>query len=163
MKKLILILLIFTSSITFSEILGAKRALQDNNLTLEKMLKYSLEDEYIAKNEYDKIIKTFGQIKPFTNIIQSEKTHIYEIITLMKEYNLNSNIVNENEIAKQIKVPLTLIECYEASITAEIDNIAMYEKFLKEKNLPKNLEDLFIKLSTASKNHLNAFKRQLGK
>jgi hypothetical protein len=35
------------------------------NLTLEKMLRYAVEDEYLARVEYTAIMDTYGTIRPF--------------------------------------------------------------------------------------------------
>ena len=40
------------------------------------MLTYAIQDEYLALAEYELIIEKYGSMRPFSNIINSEKTHI---------------------------------------------------------------------------------------
>ena len=54
---------------------GAIGALQDKEFTLNEMLEYAIEDEYLAQTEYDLIMKEFNVTRPFSNIIKS-KEHI---------------------------------------------------------------------------------------
>jgi len=56
--------------------LGAKAAAADENYTLEEMLTYAIQDEYLAKAEYAAIIDTFDVTRPYTNIIRAENNHI---------------------------------------------------------------------------------------
>jgi len=66
-----------------------------------------------------------------------------------------------------IHAPATLKEAAKAGVQAEIDNIAMYERFLEQPGLrdPRYaaVVDLFSRLKDASKNHLAAFQKQLEK
>ena len=55
---------------------GAKAALADKDLTLTDMLTYALQDERIARAEYEVILGAFGNARPFSNIIKAEETHI---------------------------------------------------------------------------------------
>ena len=57
-------------------------------------------------------------------------------------------------------MPSTLAESFETGVAAEINNIAMYEKFLLQE-LPQEVRDVFERLMNASKNHLKAFERGL--
>ncbi|MBU2238306.1 MAG: hypothetical protein KJ868_09875, partial [Gammaproteobacteria bacterium] len=58
----------------------------DKVLTLESMLSYALEDEYLARGEYQEVIRTFGGQKPFTNIIKAEERHISWLEPLFERY-----------------------------------------------------------------------------
>jgi hypothetical protein len=74
---------------------------------------------------------------------------------LFKTYNFT---VPVNDAASKVTVPGTLAESYKAGIKAEENNIAMYDKFLKE-NLPADVKVVFENLKAASEKHLAAFKR----
>lgn len=134
---------------------GAKGAKSDTSLTLEKMLTYSMEDEYLAKREYEVIIDKFGEQRPFTNIIKAEESHINQLTALFSKYSIP---VPEDKSKKYAVVPENLNESFKAGINAEIENIGMYERFLKE-DIPEDVKNIFIALRNASKNHLGAFQR----
>jgi len=141
------------------ESFGAQGAKSEQNLTLEKMLIYAIEDEYLAHAEYDYILTTYGDQKPFNNIIGAEEKHINSLTLLFNKY----NITLPQDIAKEyIPHPKSMEEGLKAGVQAEIDNIAMYESFLKQQ-LPDDVKLVFIQLRDGSKGHLNAFERSLEK
>lgn len=137
---------------------GSAGALKDNILSNTKMLTYAIQDEYLAKGEYDKIISSLKAARPFTNIIKSEATHISWLNDLFKTYKIQ---VPKNTADKYITIPKTLTDAYKAGVTAEKNNITMYEKFLKQKNLPVDIKTVFTNLKNASVNHLKSFTNAL--
>lgn len=136
---------------------GAEAAKNDSALTLEDMLTYSIQDEYLARKEYELIMKTYGEQRPFSNIILSEEKHISMLTTLFNNYGLTIPV---DQAANYVTVPSSLNAAYEAGVNAEIENIAMYDRFLQE-NLPQDVRNVFIALRDASKNHLSAFQNHL--
>lgn len=143
---------------------GAKAAALDPDRSIGEMLNYAIEDEYLARAEYDSIIKKFGNIRPFSNIIKAEENHI---AWLRDAFATAKLAPPRDEAASLVKTPDTMKEALQAGVQAEIDNIAMYDSFLasplmaKSENAP--LKALFIRLRDASKNHLAAFKDGLAK
>lgn len=129
--------------------------LADEALTLEKMLIFAIQDEYLARGEYRKVIEKFGNRQPFSNIIKAEERHISWLKPLFTKYGVALPPDRGLELAK---VPTTFTEALQIGITAEVENIAMYERFLK-KDLPDDIRDVFSSLLAGSKNHLDAFKR----
>ena len=121
------------------------------------MLIAAIEDEYKAQAEYDALIKTFGAVKPISNIINAEANHIDALEILFATYGIP---VPENNGAEYVVIPETLAEAFQVGVDAEIKNIAIYEDFLKQ-DLPQDVEDTFTNLMNASVNHLAAFERQL--
>ncbi len=136
---------------------GAAGALSDDDLTLVDMLTYSLQDEYLAHAEYSYIIGAYGSIRPFTNIIRAEETHIEALLPLFEAYGITAP---EDDAASRIAKVASLTEAYEAGVEAEIDNIAMYEAFLSE-DLPADVREVFESLMRASESHLKAFENKL--
>lgn len=68
-----------------------------------------------------------------------------------------------DDSAGHLVIPSSLADAAKTGVQAEIDNIAMYNKFLSG-NLPKPVADVFTFLKSASfANHLEAFKRQVAK
>ena len=136
---------------------GASGALADETLTLAEMLTYAIQDEYLAHAEYVYIIDTFGNINPFGNIINAEEQHISQLLPLFSAYGIEAPVDTGNDHA--VAVP-SLTAAYQAGETAELDNIAMYDAFLKQ-GLPNDVRIVFESLRNASENHLAAFRKHL--
>lgn len=66
-----------------SQSFGAKAASEDEKLTVEDMLTYAMQDEYLARREYELIIEKYGQQNPFSNIIKSEEGHISSLTAIL--------------------------------------------------------------------------------
>jgi len=139
-----------------SESYGSVSALADDAYTLEEMLTYALQDEYMARAEYQTIIDTYGDVRPFTNIIVAEETHISMLLPLFATYSVT---VPENTAEENAIVPDSLTSSYATGIQAEEMNIAMYEAFLAQTDLPDDVRSVFTYLKNASVNHLNAFSK----
>jgi hypothetical protein len=129
---------------------GARGAEGRSELSLEQMLVYSIEDEYLARAEY-------GRMRPFSNVVEAEGRHIGWLQELFQEYQL---AVPEEGAAVHVVLPDSLEAAIEAGVQAELDNIGMYESFLT-RDLPADVREVFERLEGASKNHLQAFRRQL--
>lgn len=56
--------------------------------TLEQMLTYAMQDEYMAQAEYAAIIAEYGDNTPFANIINAELAHIDLLAPLFATYGL---------------------------------------------------------------------------
>lgn len=145
---------------TSSSFWGAKAAAADANPTIEIMLRYAIEDEYLARAEYEAILKKFGSQRPFSNIVKSEETHIGWIKDAYAKLKLQ---VPADNASLHVVIPASLDEAFRTGVQAEIDNIAMYDHFLETElvlqSANKEYRDLFIRLRDASKNHLEAFKK----
>lgn len=138
---------------------GAKGALADKNLTINDMLMYAVQDEYLAHGEYLAIVDKFGNQKPYTNIISAEETHLAYLKEVYLAYGLD---FPADESTSHIIVPANLLEAAETGVQAEIDNIAMYEIFLTY-DLPENVYKVFSALKSGSDSHLLAFQKQVDK
>jgi hypothetical protein len=138
---------------------GAKGAEGKSGLTIEQMLTYAIQDEYLARAEYELIIGEYGSIRPFTNIMAVEVRHIEWVTELLDEYGYS---VPEDTADRYVVLPEDLESSFETGVQAEIDNIAMYESFLRE-DLPGDVRDLFEQLQRASENHLRAFRNNLNR
>lgn len=147
--------LIAVSSISFASdaAQGSEAALNDSSYSFEEMLTYAIQDEYYAQAEYNAMIESYGEIRPFSNIVGAEQTHINLLLSLFDAYDLE---VPTNNAAEIVSVPETLVESYQAGVTAEENNIEMYEAFLEE-DLPADVQFAFERLIAASQMHLYAF------
>lgn len=136
---------------------GAKGALADDELSILDMLTYAVQDEYLAHGEYAAIIAKFGDINPYSNIMNAEETHLAFLQEVYGTYDLD---FPEDASADHIVVPETLLEAAETGVHAEIDNIAMYDLFLSF-DLPDNVSEVFTALRDGSESHLLAFQKQV--
>ena len=136
---------------------GSAGALKDTELTLADMLTYAMQDETIARAEYAAILATYGSVRPFTNIIRAEESHILALQPLFEAYGI---AVPADDSASLVTTVPSLTEAYQTGVSAEVNNIAMYETFL-DQNLPDNVRAVFESLMRASENHLRAFQNRL--
>jgi hypothetical protein len=161
MKKMMSILLagfmvLASASVGFATSdIGAGAAKEDGNLTLEDMLEYAIEDEYMAKAEYEYIIEELDGGRPFTNIVKAEDTHIEWLKPLFEKYDVDFPEFDSDDYLVK---PDSIESALELGVDAEVANIAMYESFLKE-DLPEDVEKVFEYLKRGSENHLKAFER----
>jgi|GEM_PF-1124544 len=132
---------------------GAGAALADESLTVEEMLTYAIQDEYLALATYDVVIESFGEVKVFVNLQAAETKHVEELQTLIVTYGVTPV---ENEAFAYVAVPESLAAAYDALVAAENDNIAMYDAFLGSEGLPDDVAATFTALRAASVRHLAA-------
>jgi len=138
---------------------GAAGSFENSDFSLEQMLIYALQDEYLARAEYEFLIDELNAGSPFTNIIKAEKTHISLLLPLFEEYGFEA----PEDTSSEHLIPATSItEALETGVLAEVNNIAMYELFL-ETELPDDVRAVFVELRDGSKNHLAAFERKLSR
>jgi hypothetical protein len=140
---------------TGGEVYGAVAVGNADELTVEKMLIYSLEDEYKARAQYNATISKFGEFLPFSNIIYSEEQHISMLQALFERYGVE---VPEDHGSNFVLGFETKEDAFKLGVQAEIENIDMYEKFLKQ-DLNDDVKVVFERLMNASKHHLQAFER----
>lgn len=143
---------------------AAGAAATASSWTLEQMLRYAVEDEYLARAEYVAVMRKFGEARPFTNIKQAEDQHVAWISEL---YLARKLALPEDDAASRVPVPATLPEAYRIGEKAEIDNIAMYDAFLRSPVLARSenadVRSVFERLKAASENHLKAFRNQIAR
>ncbi len=123
---------------------------------LHQVLRIAIYDEYHAYNTYLKVINQFGEMKPFTNILQAEINHYSALVPLLEKYQVPLPIDNWYD---KIEIPDTLVECCELGVAAEINNIKMYDNLLKYTSEYPDVTDVLYRLQAASyNNHLPAFR-----
>ena len=126
--------------------------------TLEEKLNKALMDEYHARDTYRKIIDTFGEIRPFSNIVQAEQRHIDFLLPLYKKYSI---AVPPEPDTTGMAVPATVAEACKIAVQAEEENISLYDELLAGTD-EQDVLAVFRRLQAASRdNHLPAFRRCL--
>jgi hypothetical protein len=168
-KKILVLVAVLTTvwvGVSFADIasadsadFGARGAEGKSGLTIEQMLTYAIQDEYLARAEYELIIAEYGSIRPFTNIMAAEQRHIEWVTGLFDEYGY---ALPDDTAQMYVVLPEDLKSSFQTGVQAEIDNIAMYESFL-QKDLPADVRDVFERLQQASENHLRAFRNNLNR
>ncbi|SIO02323.1 hypothetical protein SAMN05878443_1014 [Carnobacterium alterfunditum] len=138
---------------------GAVGALADSEMTIEDMLVYAIQDEHLAHGEYALVLEKFGDQNPFNNIVLSEEQHIAELTAIFEKYGF---AIPADESAEHVFVPTTVKEGLENCADGEVDNIAMYNKFL-ELEIPEDVRMVFTSLRNASEGHLKSFQQNLEK
>jgi len=125
---------------------------------VKEALVEAINDEYKAHALYEKTIKKFGLVKPFSMIIRAEEQHISSLKSLFDKYGLE---IPKDDWAGKVSTGETLQQTCQAGVDAEIANAKLY----KDKLLPmvSEYEDIslvFINLMNASQEkHLVAFER----
>jgi hypothetical protein len=152
------------ASASGGDLWGARAAAADSDRSVDEMLRYAIQDEYLARAEYQAIMRKLGDVRPFSNIVGSEESHI---AWLKDAYAAEGLSVPADEAASRVAVPPTLKDALQAGVDAEVANIAMYDSFIVSKLMAKaenaDLRALFARLRDASKNHLAAFENGLAK
>ena len=139
---------------------GAAALSEGKTYTVEEMLTYAIQDEYLAQAEYKVIMDAYGEQRPFINIMKAEGGHIELLLPLFTAYQIT---VPEDTALEHTVKPDSVHAAYEAGVTAEVNNIAMYEAFLKQEDLPDDVRAVFEALTRASGSHLRAFEQNADK
>ena len=124
---------------------------------LSRALIEAINDEYKARAIYRLVISTFGEIRPFVNIVEAENRHIEALLPLFKKYGVT---VPKDDWGSRIEAPASIIDACRLGLEAEIENAEMYDRLLDSTIGYPDVQDVLIQLQRASKeNHLPAFQR----
>ena len=135
---------------------GAAAVSENQTYTIEEMLTYAIEDEYMAQASYTAIMDEYGTVRPFSSIAKAEATHIALLLPLFETYGVS---IPENDAKERITLPASLAASFDAGVAGEIENISIYEQFLQTEDLPDDVRSVFERLIAASEKHLAAFER----
>jgi hypothetical protein len=117
----------------------------------------ALDDERHAIAFYTAVIDKFGNVRPFVNIVRAEERHEAALLRLFAMYDLD--VPKDRWTEHEFDVPDTRAAACAASVDAEIENIAMYDRFLEFVEEPY-IRQVFQNLRAASADrHLPAFQR----
>ncbi len=124
---------------------------------LSKTLDTAIADEYKARATYTAVLNKFGDVRPFSNIRQTESSHIQSLIGLYYEYGFE---VPADNWDGTVSAPDSLQAACQIGVTAEIENAAMYDELLLAAADYPDVIAIFIALQAASLDkHLPAFQR----
>jgi len=116
----------------------------------------ALDDEYMAHAIYTQVIADFGEVRPFSNIVEAEARHIDALVTLFRHYGVP---IPTDSWSDRVPRYGSLQEACEAGVVAEIENGELYDRLLAGTSRPDIL-DVYRNLQEASQErHLEAFRR----
>lgn len=135
---------------------GAAGALADTDITVAEALTYALQDEYLAQARYAAAIAQFGNRQPFGQIRKSEQRHVAALHRLADRHGLPVP-----EGIPSFPAVASLAQALEYAVTAEEQNVAMYEKLAGLPDLPRDARAVFLNQSGTSRKHLMALRGAL--
>ena len=116
----------------------------------------ALDEEYRAFATYVQVIADFGDVRPFANIVESERRHADAVAGLLQHHGVS---VPSNTWPGRVPRYGSVREACEAAVVAEIENGALYERLLAGTARPDILS-VYRNLQEASQQrHLPAFRR----
>lgn len=122
----------------------------------QQALAAALDDEYKAHETYAQVIRDFGEVRPFINIVEAEARHIEALLALFDRYGAAPP---ENRWAGEASRFASVHAACLAAVAAEIANVALYDRLLQSTRRADIL-DVFQSLRAASQDrHLPAFQR----
>ena len=122
-----------------------------------RALRMALDDEYRAEATYAAVIDAFGEVRPFIRIIDAERRHAARVKVEMDRLGITYDPVNP--YLGSISAPPTLLAACEQGVSAEIENIALYDRLLptiRDEGVRAALSDL---QRASRERHLPAFER----
>lgn len=122
----------------------------------------ALDDEYHAGAVYAATLAAFGDVRPFSNIIEAERKHQAALADLLEGYGVpvpaNAYLTGEKPLGP---LPASLQEVCEIGAAAEVENARLYDEDLMPAAADyADIVAVFTNLRDASvNNHLPAFQR----
>lgn len=116
----------------------------------------ALDDEYMARATYAQVIADFGDVRPFSNIVEAEGRHVVALVGLFERYGVP---VPPDTWPGRATRYASLHEACVAGVAAEVDNGELYERLLAGTERDDILS-VYRNLQEASQQrHLPAFRR----
>ena len=120
----------------------------------------ALDDEYQARATYAQVIEDFGNVRPFSNIVEAEDRHARALIRLFERYGIP---VPPDTWPGRAPRYGSLREACEAGVAAEIANAGLYDELLSGTDRA-DIREVYENLREASQErHLPAFRRCAGR
>lgn len=120
-------------------------------------LRLALDDEYRAEAIYASVIEAFGDVRPFINIIEAERRHAERAKAEMDRLGVTYD--QANPYLGTLTAPSSILAACEQGVTAEIENIALYDRLIptiEDASVRATLTDL---QWASRERHLPAFGR----
>jgi hypothetical protein len=123
---------------------------------LEAILVEALQEEYLAQWTYRRVLADLGDVAPFSYIAESEARHVDALLRLFarRTWAAPDSVWTLDNVAT---FP-TLAAACAGGVAVEIEDGALYERFLSRDDLPQDVVNVFTNLQAVSlNNHLPAF------
>lgn len=128
-------------------------------MTLEEALVAALDDEHRARATYRAVLRAYGQVHPFVNVVESEERHVAALRRLCDRHGVE---VPADPWPERVATPASIEAACQAAVEAERENDRLYERLLQAAAGRPDVERTFRRLRAASQeNHLPAFERAL--
>lgn len=121
-----------------------------------KDLRHTLDDEYKAHETYSQVIRDFGEVRPFINIVEAEARHVSALLDLFEKYGV---LPPPNRWVGRTPRFSSVHEACVASVQGEIENVTLYDRVLKGTRRPDILAVYQALRSASQDRHLPAFQR----
>jgi len=116
----------------------------------------AIDDEHLAHATYAQVLTDFGDVRPFSNIVDAEARHIDALATVMHRYGVP---VPANAWPGRVPRYSSVTDACAAGLQAEIDNAELYDRLMAATSRP-DIVEMFRNLREASQErHLPAFRR----
>ena len=116
----------------------------------------ALDDEYMARATYAQVIADFGDVRPFSNIVEAEARHVGALLTVFERYGVAAPA---DTWPGRVPRYSSLHEACLAGVEAEVANGDLYERLLAGRGRA-DIVAVYRNLQEASQErHLPAFRR----
>jgi hypothetical protein len=125
---------------------------------LQGVLVEALQEEYLAEMTYRRVLADFGEVAPFSFIAESEAQHVTALLGLFarRQWTGPEAFWTLGNVSTFDTVTLACA----GGVAVEIEDGALYERYLSREDLPSDVVNVFTRLQAASlENHLPAFER----
>jgi rubrerythrin len=126
-------------------------------LSLGQVLTEALDDERKARATYEAVLARFGEVRPFSNIVQAEQRHEEHLLPLFERYDVA--VPEDPWKAESIEIPASINESCRMAVDAEKSNVAMYDVLLASVTQDDVRGTLEMLRARSLERHLPAFER----
>lgn len=123
---------------------------------LKAALIESINEEYKAHATYQAVIDKFGSTAPFSNIVNSEQSHIDAWKGLLTKYQI---AIPEDTFIGKVAAPASVKEACATGVAAEKEDVALYDRLMKTVKESDVLAVMQQQRDVSQNNHLPAFER----
>ena len=121
----------------------------------------ALADERRSRALYQAVLDRHGRVMPFANIVNAEVMHARHVADLMTARGIE--IPPDTQAFEASGMPDSVAACCEMAMQAEIDNVALYDRWLTRVD-DRAVREVFTHLRWMSQErHLPAFSRHAGR
>lgn len=124
---------------------------------VKEALDTMMQDEYRTEQVYLRVLRDFGEMRPFSNLVRAEQRHSAAIAALYRVRGLP--VPTSRWSAEDVPAYRSVREACTAAVKGELENIALYDRYL-ERPLPDDVRETFEYNRRASaEHHLPALRR----